>query len=57
MALKSSSILLASSLFALLAVNACAPPGGSYANPQVKGDHSTISGDKPATHDEKTEAY
>jgi hypothetical protein len=57
MALKSASILLASSLFALLAVSACAPPGGSFANPQVRGDRSTISGDKAATNDEKKDAY
>jgi hypothetical protein len=38
-------------------MSACAPPGGSFANPQVRGDRSTINGDKAATHDEKTEAY
>jgi hypothetical protein len=57
MALKSASIFLASSLFALLAMSACAPPGGSFANPQVRGDRSTINGDKAATNDEKKDAY
>jgi hypothetical protein len=48
---KSAAITLVSSLFVLLGASSCAPPGGSFANPQVTGDHSTISGDSAATRD------
>jgi hypothetical protein len=48
---KPASIFLASSLFVLLAASACAPSGGSFADPQVRGDHSTINGDSAATRD------
>ena len=49
------SFCLVVSLLALLTLNACAPSGGTFANPQVKGDHSTISGDSAATADRKAQ--
>jgi hypothetical protein len=52
-AIKSPSPFLAVSLFALLTMSACAPSSGTIANPQVKGDHSTINGDSAATADRK----
>jgi hypothetical protein len=41
------------SLFGILGVSACAPAGGTYANPQVPGDNSTINGDSAATKDRR----
>jgi hypothetical protein len=42
------------SLFGILGVSACAPAGGgTYANPQVPGDTSTINGDSAATKDRR----
>jgi hypothetical protein len=49
----STSVCLMASLLAVLAVNACAPAGGNVADPQVKGDHSSIQGDSAATMDRR----
>jgi hypothetical protein len=53
MTATSTSLCLTASLLAVLAVNACSPTAGSVANPQVKGDHSTIQGDSAATIDRR----
>jgi hypothetical protein len=53
MTIRSCCLFLAISLVALFTVSACGPSGGTYANPQVIGDHSTISGDSAATADRK----
>ena len=53
MAQQTAFLFQAFSLLALLAVSACAPSGGTVADPQVKGDHSTIQGDSAATMDRR----
>ena len=54
-AIQSRCLLLAFSLVALFSVSACGPSGGTIGNPQVRGDHSTISGDSAATADRKAQ--
>jgi hypothetical protein len=41
-------------LFALTVLSACGPTPTNMANPQVKGDNSTISGDKADTRMNQT---
>jgi hypothetical protein len=48
---KSSYLTLVVGLFALTALSACGP---APANPQVKGDNSTVSGDKAGTRMDQT---
>jgi hypothetical protein len=53
MSIESASLLPTVSLLALLVVGACGPTGGTVANPQVTGDHSTIQGDSAASADRR----
>ena len=49
MLIKSKLLCLAVFLFAIAAVSACTPASNSTANPTVRGDSSTIAGDRDAT--------
>jgi hypothetical protein len=51
---KISYLTLVVGLFALTALSACGPSPTNLANPQVKGDNSTISGDKAGTRMDQT---
>ena len=51
MSRKSLSLISAVSLLAILTVSACGP---TPVDPQVKGSHSTVSGDSGATREFQT---
>jgi hypothetical protein len=51
---KLLSLGLIVALLALTALSACGPTPTNIADPQVKGDHSTISGDAGATRELQT---
>jgi hypothetical protein len=47
--IKSSALFLAGSMLAVLSLSACGPAPTNFANPTVRGNNSTIAGDKDAT--------
>ena len=48
---------LAAGCIGIVGLAACGPTPQNLANPTVKGDKSTISGDAKATAEQKTEAH
>jgi hypothetical protein len=49
MFMKLPSLCLAVAFFVIAALSACGPANTNAANPTVRGDNSTIAGDKDAT--------